>query len=87
MNQYAGPIRRLVPDLDPAHVEAWMRLEAGDASRSTSLGPAGRNVAAPRDASRITTAAARDGSDHAGCCKEANLVDRVRVRDQLRAAP
>jgi hypothetical protein len=29
MSLYAAEIQRLAPDVDPAHVEAWMRLEHG----------------------------------------------------------
>lgn len=29
MSAYAEPIKRIVPELDPRHVEAYMRLEYG----------------------------------------------------------
>ena len=37
MSRYATEIQRLAPDADPAHVEAWMRLEHGTLD---SLNPA-----------------------------------------------
>ena len=45
---YAGVIRRLAPDEDPAHVEAWMRSKHGtlDAIRSTDFARAIKTAAA-----------------------------------------